>query len=715
MRRNRVHLDKPLSVARRVDVGRTAASGGPQTISGSTSPVLTLTSGGAGTVQLGQSITGSTSPVLTLTSGGAGLLGFGISGVTSPTLKLIPENGALIQRELTLFIKGIDRTQYLLESSLNIQLQLSQAATATFGIWDPAGDPAIIPQVGQEVLIYRNSVRIFGGSVEQPVEAAFQGLRGHIFSGSGGGSGGVSSATSGSGAGSGGVQCTDFSNLLDRRYVGLTFQPAFGSVTLFEMVTAIINTYFAQDGFSYDSSNGSPGADLGPQVFNWVTGRQALNTIGSLAGWDWDVDAFKVLRFFPSGTGLGNAPFNITDSDGHITAESQSLLYYRSTYRNRQGIRSPAQSTPLWTDVFSAAHPGPFPNEPQPPDGVRRQFGTLYSFTTIPTITVNGVPQIVIDLDTQPITTPGATWYVLLGGTSASAVNQIQTHPPLGPGDVLVVSYSAQISPIYWVQDDAQIAARAAIEGNSGVYEDVQDAPNTVTDPAAIAAYAQSLLTRYGSQGIPYQVSYSTDDLVNHSPQLLTHAIKPGQLQTILLGNPAIALLGGLIKSVRITDVNLTFLRYDLVVLSGLYQGDWTQFFAALVGQAQLPQPSAQNTYNIPVGQTVPNVTNTGANGGTQPLIQIVINSTEIFQSFRVQMTTALGADTSFQLLVNGSGVIGGGGVIFAAGTTGSKIVYGVFATPLRLHTGDVLAISIGINPGVKDAMCTITTSVAVT
>lgn len=295
-------------------------------------PIIASPAGGPTISQTAAAVITYTLPNGTLTSG--------ITQRYAATIDYVLPDGAVYVRPWTVYIDGVDRTDLVLANTLQIRLTLSQSSTASFGLWDPAADPLAVPQVGQEVTVYRLGIRIFGGSVEQPVQSAFQAIKGHLFSGSGGASsGGVGSATGGGGSGSSGVQCTDFSNLLDRRYVGKSYQNTSNAMS--SIVADIVNTYFAQDGITYDDSDGDPGLNLGPQVFFWVTGRQAFNTLSSLTGWDFNVDPYKILRFFPSGSGSGPAPFNVADNDGNTLAESLSVEYYRSQYRNRQGIRAP--------------------------------------------------------------------------------------------------------------------------------------------------------------------------------------------------------------------------------------------------------------------------------------------------------------------------------------------------------------------------------------
>lgn len=676
-------------------------------------PTLTLNSVIPSRVAFGPTSVAFPPQTLTLTTKIPTRVAFGASSlaVGLQLLYTIPSRIAfgaiaLLERTyLSFFINGVDVSALVEVNSCQITNPLSNSTTATFALWDPSG--TVLPQVGQEVLIYLGGVRIFGGSVEQPFQTAYQATPGSLFSGTGGGSaGGVGSATGSAAAG--GVQCTDFSNLLDRRYVGVYFD-GFGAPAptfLSDIVSYIVETYFAQDGISYDDSDGDPGIGLGPTLFNWVTGRQAFNQLSSLTGWDFSVDNFKVLRFFPNSSGMGTAAFDINDNDGNVYAESLGVEYYRSKYRNRQGVRSPTGTTQLWQDIFSTAQPGPFANNPQPPDGIRRNFLELYGFLAIPTVTVNGVPQIVAELMSGGgFVPPVYDWYVVQ--LPSFGLFQNPSHTPIASSDVLVIAYPTSLSPIYWVQNNAQILERATIEGNSGIYEDVENAPS-VTDPDAIAAYAAGLLARYGN-GIPFQVTYSSR---RQSP------LFAGQVQHIKIQNPPLDFLG-LISSVNWQDVDGKFMQMGVTVLSGEYQGDFTQFFAALVAQAQLAQPSAFNQYQFLLGPTIPGLTNPGAPGGTQPVRQIVNRAVELLYSFSVTLPSSNPAAvaTEFDLFDIALGVQLAS-IVFAIGESGTKTVYANSTEDLRLFSGDVLAMSIvgsGTDKTIKDALCVLITSTAVT
>jgi hypothetical protein len=543
--------------------------------------------------------------------------------------------------------------------------------------------------------MYHGTVLVFGGTIEEWTEAAYPGQSGNLIL----------------------VKCTDFSNLLDRHIIG-EYYPANPSdpdaPRLGLMVADIANKYLATDGILYDGSDGSPGLVMGAQLFAWQTIRQVFNTLANLTGWDFSVDYNKVLRFFPHLTGRGTAPFNIADGDKNVLSDeasatsgstSLSIRTYRGTYRNRQYVRSSSAVSPLWHDIFSSTNQGPYPNSPQPPDGTRFFFVTLYGIISTPTVTVNGVTQRVIsflDLATTPSANWDWYWIPQQGAPNpAPGVGQNMNNARLTASDTLIVGYPTNIPSIYSVDCTAQIVDRAAIEGNSGIYADIQDAGN-ITDPSAIAQYALGLLNRYGcTNGMPTQVLYSTDSA----------GLFAGMLQTIQRSKPLIASGVYQISSVSFRDIDGKFLRYQVTADSGQFQGDWTQFFGQIQTAIQLPQPANRMVYNWLLAPSYPGITNPGLGaGGTQPQLQVIQNPFESFQYFTIAFPTPTTADLDVNILQNGTTT---GYYTVPAGTQGSKTFY--YAQALSYPAGTTMQVFVNTHGGtIKDAIVTLVTSVVV-
>ena len=517
--------------------------------------------------------------------------------------------GAVTTKEFTIFISGVDVTEQMRVNTLDIMNSISQISTAAFTLGTQTKTATLLTyKVGQPVYIYHGNTRIFGGTIDSCYNTFL----------------GVDSTV---GPNMFEITCSDFSEVLDRRYVAATYNQDGSVFDLVSIVIDIVDTYLLQDNITYDASSGTNDslANFGVVTFNWITARQAFQQLADLVQWDFSVDYYGVLRFFPSNDGSGLAPFNIADNDGNwLNTPPMTVQQYRTNYRNRQGVQSSSQSTALWTDTFSVADPGPFTSGPQPPDGIRQAFITLYGIPATPYVFVNDHAQVVIDVTQIGAAGPdGYQWYWIppQGFAPSAGVFQNQADAPLTSADVLTVEYQSPLPPIIWVECADQIAIRAAIEGNSGVYEDVESVTG-ITDPNELAAYAQGLLNRYGClNGMPQEVIYTTD---NPNP------LFAGMVQDISVTNPFVENAGFILVQVEIKDVDGKFLRTTVTADSGMYQLSSGAYYQALVNRGQLPQPSNRNTYTWQLAPSYPGVTNPGFTSGFIGQIQATLASSEV-------------------------------------------------------------------------------------
>lgn len=627
-----------------------------------------------------------------------GSFGFGsveLGGQLKPITPITPP----AQKRFTLFIGGIDRTSLMLANTLQITNQLSQASTASLALRDATG--TFHPAVGQDVQVFSNTTKIFGGTIDESTESAYQ-ARPDVRAD---------------------LKCTDYSGILDRRIVGAYFQ---GQVLtgLTTIVSGIVSSSLAADGIIYDSRDGDPGISLGDQLFQWITARQAFNQLSTATGWDFNVDYSKVLRFFPNSTGLGNAPFNIADNDGNVlavgggtgTGESATVRSYRGPYANRWYITSSSQATPLWTDIFSAAIPGPYPSNKQAPGGGRSFFVTLYILNAVPIVKVNGNAAVVIPLSSvagAPVNS--WDWYYIPDGAGVQqnlAGGTVFENRPLLATDVLEVDYQTKLSPATVATCAAQVALRASIEGNSGYYDAVQNAAD-LTDPVALANYANYLLNRYGcTNGIPNQVVYST----------IKDGLFAGMLQTINLTQPLVASHVYLISQVTAKDVDKDHVEYQVTCDFGQYLATTSdQFFAALIARGQVPQPANRQTYTWLLAPTTFNVANPGITStGTFPFPHICQNQVEVVQYWSVTPGHGPASNpVQIEFLLNNSGTVFSVVVPKGAAANTELRSYGLGPSqpPLILHAGDILQVFITLNSdaAMTDVNVTLVTSVGVT
>ncbi len=586
------------------------------------------------------------------------------------------------QKRFTLFIAGIDRTSLMLVNTLTGTNPLSQVSSCQFALRDSAG--TFHPTIGMDIQVFSNTTKIFGGTIDESVETAYQ-ARPDVRAD---------------------VKCSDYSAILDRRIVG-AFYTGF---PMSSIVSDIVQKFLSADGIVYNATDGDPGTVLGDQLFNWVTARQAFNQLSSATGWDFSVDYNKVLRFFPKASALGNAPFNLTDNDKNVlavgeasgTTESAAIRVFRGTYMNRVFVRSSSQPNALWPDTFSAAIPGPYASNKQAPGGGRIFFVTLFQLEATPIVTLNGVAQRVIPLSSVATAVPGSwDYYWIPNGYGVVAnVAPVST-------DVLIVNYQTRIAPVTTITCAAQVAIRGSAEGNSGYYDTVLDTQN-ITDPSAITAYGTAMLNRYGcTNGIPSQVIYGT----------IKDGLFAGMLQTINLTQPLVPSNTYLISGVTWKDVDKDHIEYQVACDVGQYLGDnYLQYFQSLVNRGQMPQPGNIQTYFGVIAPTVSGVANGGITGGFQfTWVHTCRNQVETVQYLSLVCNTGpTSGNPTLQLVVNGNGtpLI----ITIAKNTANGAELRSYPATPIILHAGDFLQMLHGgdNDANCKDIMVTLVTSIAV-
>jgi hypothetical protein len=596
--------------------------------------------------------------------------------------------GALTTKEFTIFVSGVDVTEQMRVNTLDIVNSISQISTAAFTLGGQTKTaPLLTYQVGDPVYIYHGSTRIFGGTIDSCYNTFL----------------GVDSTE---GPNMYQITCSDLSEILDRRYVAAQYNQDGAVFDLVSIVLDLVDTYLAEDNITYDvaSGNNESLANFGVVTFNWITARQAFQQLADLVNWDFSVDYYGVLRFFPANDGSGLAPYNIADNDGNWeTTPPMTVQQYRTNYRNRQGVQSSSQTTALWTDTFSVADPGPFTNGPQPPDGIRQEFITLYGIQTTPYVFVNGVAQQVIDVTQIGAAGPdGYEWYWIppQGFSPSAGVFQNPADAPLTSSDVLTVQYQSPIPPIIWVECAEQIAIRAAIEGNSGVYEDVESVTG-ITDPNELQAYAQGLLNRYGClNGMPVEVIYTT-----HREDMLF----AGMVQNISVTNPSVPSAGFMLVQVEIKDVDGKFLRTTVTADSGMYQLSSGAYYQALVNRGQLPQPSNRNTYTWQLSPTIPGQTNEGLGSGNVNPVQGSLASSEVplYMVITYQNTLPGPSGPNVEMLVNSAGF---GNQLVLPLLPGTYVVY--FATKAIPQGSSLTPLFQGGPSGIKDGVLTLVTSV---
>jgi hypothetical protein len=155
----------------------------------------------------------------------------------------------------------------------------------------------------------------------------------------------------------------------------------------------------------------------------------------------------------------------------------------------------------------------------------------------------------------------------------AKEITQDDSSASLTSADTLSITYQGLFPIIVEASSDNEIAERKAIEGGSGIYEEVIEAMELDTQESALE-YAESILRKKGK--IAKIVTFETD----------IDGLRAGQLIDI---NIVLHNLSGqyLISQVDKQDLSSATMRYKVTALSGEYLGGWVSFFKQLVKKDQ--------------------------------------------------------------------------------------------------------------------------------
>lgn len=419
---------------------------------------------------------------------------------------------------MILTIASTDQSRLLKVGSLSVSDEINSRNTCSFTLWSSTG---FRPNIGQQIVVTEDADTIFSGTIDEIVETREVNMYGtelNEFQ----------------------IQCVDFNQICDRHHVSRIYSN--------QTMQAIVQDIVLQDLFGEGiSSTGyiETGPIIERAIFNYQSVTEAFNDIADLTGYAWNVDYNKELHFFARET--NTAPFSLTDTSNNF--RRVRVKTSREQYRNKQIIRAGQDVTNSRTETFFG-------------DGALQTFNLSYPVAYEPTITLDTVAQTVgiRNVDT------GMQWY---WAKNEKEISHDITLGAISSTQVLSVTYQGLFSLILTdIKDQVEIAARSAIEGGTGVYENVEDDPDLDTNNMAVDK-ANGLLRRFGK--IASSIEFETDTAGLQSGQLIdinitTHGIN-GQY---------------LIDTVNISDISGQFLRYDIRALSGESQGGWADFFRRL-------------------------------------------------------------------------------------------------------------------------------------
>lgn len=286
------------------------------------------------------------------------------------------------------------------------------------------------------------------------------------------------------------------------------------------------------------------------------TVTDALDQLAEIVGYQWFIDFDKQLYFCERST--LSAGFNVTDTSAIVNVD---LRQNRSLYRNRQYIRG--GTTPTDSQIVDEL---PTPK----PDSTTRTFVTRYPIAEKPTIKINSVAVSANDIGINGLdgeVTP-LKWYYT---PNSNTITQDSNETILTASDTIEISYIGLIPLLIVVEDEVAITSRSSIEGNSGIYEQLENLPN-VNNKQQAYDIANGKLSKYTK--VEREISYET----------YTNGLSAGQLQNITLSRYNVDNGEFLIDRVTMRDLNDNgVFVYQIHAVDGQGFGGWTNFFKSLL------------------------------------------------------------------------------------------------------------------------------------
>jgi len=336
------------------------------------------------------------------------------------------------------------------------------------------------------------------------------------------------------------ISCMDNRYLADKR----TIARIWTDVTAGSIVTDIITDYLAAEGITAGTITAGPIIKLFKA--NYANIAQALDALKEQTGMIWKISDTKVLDFIERSSNA--APWSLTAAD--IIPGTAELATGNSDYRNRQWVRGGLVPTSAQTEAFVA-------------DGEQVAFACGYPLYSVPVVTEDAGAPKTIGIKGLDI---GKQYYWNKGDEVVTAA--------VAPAAAVIVRvvYVGLFRAISFATNNAEIIARAAIEGGTGFVDASLYDVNLETKDAE-QEMATSKLIEYCRDA--EQFYFSTN----------RYGLRAGQLLPVTYSPFGFVAHEMLIKSVTISFV-LDQALYEVQAVTGPLLGSWTKLFESLFTQA---------------------------------------------------------------------------------------------------------------------------------
>lgn len=445
-----------------------------------------------------------------------------------------PPSGGLV---VHVDVGWVDYTNYILRNSLIIENDLNSRKTCEFTLRDDAC--TVHFELGEEVHVTLDGITVFAGTLDEVEEAK---------AGDWGDPNFVA------------CRCTDFSQYCDRHVVFQKYNTLEEHLGLRGVVGQIVDQdsgqlgeMLADDGIWWDTSSVDQGPELGEILFSYETVSECFDQLSDLTGYFWYVDSNKKLHFTDITT--YRAPYDLNPSVWQNYRKIK-VKKSREKYRNIQYLTGIKLETDNKTNEFLG-------------DGQTRTFSVSYGVAAKPTLYIDDV-QVdadLIDVHKDDAVQDDIEWFYAIGSKDITQ-STLDAYTPLTGSQVLKVVYRGLYDAVKRSRNDAEIAARAAVENGSGVYVQVEN-DDKIDDNALADQKISGLLRRYGR--IANFVEFETD----------FHGFEPGQRLVVNLTEHDMS--GDfLIERTTLRYVDNTFFRYKINAVSDESYGSWVDFFRNL-------------------------------------------------------------------------------------------------------------------------------------
>lgn len=367
-------------------------------------------------------------------------------------------------QEIRLVIGGTDRTNKTRVNTVTTNRAVNGRSTMHCELIETAG--VYRPVIGQQIFVEGTLAR-FHGFIEELDEEYIPGAFGSI----------AYRAT-----------CADFSRILDWRLYGGSFD---AGTMFYDVVYTIWSAKLQAEGITL--GNIAAGPALTSRIQDGLkTCTEWFRKLSTEFGYVFRVDEYKALHFGPLSTSPPNpAPFSI--SFGSQNWRDLKLNRKLGDFRDVQYVRTEYTVSGEITRQFDG-------------DGSTRDFFQRDGpFAGVPVVTLDAVPLTVgIFGEDDP------SLFDVLYVPEGWALHFVAPQAAPGAGEEIEATYRVRFNNSIMKQDLAKIAARAAIQGGSGVIEAIHE-DRYIDTAAGLEARADALLNVYGV--IPVAISFETDSL----------------------------------------------------------------------------------------------------------------------------------------------------------------------------------------------------------